>query len=123
MPKGFDKEVLRKRITETREDQGLSQAELAEKAGVTPAAISQIEKGHRVPTIPVLHRIANVLNVSIDYLTGKTNKSELEDLLQHEDFKTFFRGFESLNEDDKEFIKKNIEILKAKARGRKKWTQ
>lgn len=120
MPKGFKKEILRSRITETRESQGLSQAELAEKAGVTPAAISQIEKGHRTPTIPVLHRIANVLSVSIDYLMGKTNKSELEDMLQQDDFKTFFRGFESLSNADKEHISEYIEFLKSKARARRK---
>jgi transcriptional regulator with XRE-family HTH domain len=120
MPKAFDKEVLRERIAEIRESQGLKQSELAEKAGVTPAAISQIEKGHRVPTIPVLHRIASVLNVSLDYLVGKTGKSELEDLLQHEDFKIFYRGFESLGSEDKEIVKKHIEFLKSQYKGPKK---
>ena len=104
MPIEFDKTVLRKRITEIREKHGLSQAELAQEAGITPAAISQIEKGSRFPTIPVLHRIANVLGVSLDFLIGKTDKSEIEDMLQHDDFKTFFRGFESLDETDKEFL-------------------
>ena len=118
MPIEFDKTVLRKRITEIREKHGLSQAELAQEAGITPAAISQIEKGSRFPTIPVLHRIANVLGVSLDFLIGKTDKSEIEDMLQHDDFKTFFRGFESLNESDKEFIKKNIEFLRTRAKGR-----
>ena len=119
MPRDFDREILRKRITETRETQGMNQAELAEKAGVTPAAISQIEKGTRVPTIPVLQRIANVLGVSLDYLIGKTDSSELQDMLQHDDFVTFFRGFESLESGDKEIIKKHIEFLKSQYEGRK----
>lgn len=119
MPRAFDKEVLRKRITETRESHGMNQAELAEKAGVTPAAISQIEKGTRVPTIPVLHRIANVLGVSLDYLAGKTDTSELQDLLQHDDLVAFFRGFESLGSEDKNFIRKQIEFLKSQHGGRK----
>ena len=119
MPKAFDREVLRKRITETRKSHGMNQAELAEKAGVTPAAISQIEKGTRVPTIPVLHRIANVLGVSLDYLTGKTDTSELQDLLQHDDLVAFFRGFESLGSEDKEIIRKHIEFLKSQNKGRK----
>jgi len=119
MPKAFDREVLRKRITETRKSHGMNQAELAEKAGVTPAAISQIEKGTRVPTIPVLHRIANVLEVSLDYLTGKTDTSELQDLLQHDDLVAFFRGFESLGSEDKEIIRKHIEFLKSQNEGRK----
>jgi transcriptional regulator with XRE-family HTH domain len=120
MPRVFDREILRKRITETRENHGMNQAELAEKASVTPAAISQIEKGTRVPTIPVLHRIANVLGVSLDYLTGKTDTSELQDLLQHDDFVAFFRGFESLGSEDKEIIKKHIDFLKSQYEGRKR---
>lgn len=116
MPYRFDPEILRKRITKTRESKGMNQAELSAEAGITRAAISQIEKGHRVPTIPVLHRIAAVLEVSIDYLIGKTDKSELEDLLQHEDIKTFFRGFESLDPEDKDMIKRHIEFLKSKSK-------
>ncbi len=119
MPYGFDKEVLRRRITEARKSCELNQAELAQKTGVTPAAISQIEKGHRIPTIPVLHRIVNVLGVSLDYLIGKTDKPELQDLLQHEDFKTFYRGFESLAREDKEVINKHIEFLKSQHRRQK----
>lgn len=120
MLKGFDKELLRTRITQARDQQGMNQAELAEKAGVTPAAISQIEKGTRIPTIPVLHRIADVLGVSLDYLSGKTARSELQDLLQHEEVQAFYRGFESLHNNDKEIIKNHIEFLKSKYRSNKK---
>jgi transcriptional regulator with XRE-family HTH domain len=119
MPRVFDREVLRKRITDGRESQGMNQATLAEKAGVTPAAISQIEKGTRVPTIPVLHQIAHVLGVSLDYLTGKTDKSKIVDLLQHNDIITLFRGLESLEVEDKKMIKKQIEFLKSQRKGRK----
>jgi len=115
MRKEFD--VLRMRITETRENKGLNQAQLAEKAGITPAAVSQIEKGHRVPSLPVLHRIASVLEVSLDYLMGKTDKSEIEDLLQSKSIQTFYRGFASLKGEDQEVIKKHIEFLKAKNQG------
>ncbi len=115
----FDKEVLGKRITETRKNRQLNQAELALQAGVTPAAISQIEKGLRVPTTPVIHSIARVLGVSIDYLTGKTDKTELQDLLQDDQVKAFFRGFESLKDADKELIRKQIEFLKSSYRDKK----
>jgi len=114
MLKGFDKDILRNRIIETRERRGLNQAKLAEKTGITPAAISQIENGLRTPTIPVLQRIANVLEVSIDYLTGKTNEPELRDMLQHEDFKTFFRGYRSLTPEDQKTVSKLVDFLQHK---------
>jgi len=114
MAKGFDKEVLRSRITETRERKGMNQAKLAEKTGITPAAISQIEKGLRIPTIPVLQKIANVLGVSIDYLTGKTDEPELRDLLQYEEFKTFFRGYKKLAPEDQKTISELVDLLRKK---------
>jgi len=114
MMKEFDKELLRQRITRAREEKNLNQAQLAEKSGVTPAAISQIEKGSRTPTIPVLQRIASVLNVSIDYLLGKTDKSELDDLLHDQEVRTFFRGFQSLDPEDKETIEKMVDFFKSK---------
>jgi transcriptional regulator with XRE-family HTH domain len=119
MPNAFDKNILCKRITESRIKLKMNQAQLAEKANVTPAAISQIENGLRVPSMPVMHNIARVLGVSIDYLTGKTDKSELQDLLQDDDIKAFFRGFESLNDADKELIKKQIKFLKSNYQGKK----
>lgn len=119
MPRFKDSEILRKRITKAREDIGLNQAALAEKAGVTPAAISQIEKGTRVPSIPVLQSIANVLKVSLDYLIGKTDSSELQDLMQSSDFIAFYRAFESLGKDDKQVIEKHIQFLKSQHEGQK----
>lgn len=115
MTKAFDKEVLRKRISDRRKEMGLSQADLALKAKVTPAAISQIEKKEgRVPSIPVIHRIAQVLEVSIDYLAGKTESPEFEDMIHNDDTRAFFRGYQSLGEDDKEHIKDYLEFLKSK---------
>lgn len=49
----FAGETLRQVRTERR----LSQRELARRAGVTPATISDIERGRRQPTLPLLGRI------------------------------------------------------------------
>lgn len=114
--KDIDKNILAKRITEERKKNGLSQAKLAEDSGVTPGAISQIESGQRTPTIPVLSRIARVLGVSVDYLTGKSDKSELEDLLQQENVQTFFRGFQALDPKDKKIIMEQIEFMKSRSK-------
>jgi len=114
MTKGIDASVISKRITQIREERGMNQAGLAQKAGITPAAVSQIESGKRTPTTPVLHRIANVLEVSIDYLTGRTDEVKLEDLLQQDEVQQFYRGFQSLDPEDKKLIQQHIEFLKAK---------
>lgn len=58
------KEALRK----TREDKGLSQAQLAEKTGLQPSAISHFEAGRRAPSFDNLRVLADALQVSTDHL-------------------------------------------------------
>jgi len=116
MLKGFDKNILGKRITEERKRRGMKKYHLAEKTGISPSSISQIEHGLRNPTIPVLSRIAEAFSVSIDYLIGKSEKPELEDLLQQEEIQTFFRGFQALEPQDQEVIIKQIDFLRFRRR-------
>ncbi|WP_081963030.1 XRE family transcriptional regulator [Desulfosporosinus sp. HMP52] len=60
------------RIAQMREDLGLSQTELANKAGLKPPTISQYESGLRNPSYEALIKLSNALNVTTDYLiTGK----------------------------------------------------
>lgn len=50
------------RVRRRREERGISGADLARRIGVSPAYVSQIEKGLRVPDVPVAVRIARVLD-------------------------------------------------------------
>jgi transcriptional regulator with XRE-family HTH domain len=58
-------------IKKLREDQGLTQASLAKKAGVTEAYVSMIEAGARKnPSLPVLKKLARALGVPVTELIG-----------------------------------------------------
>lgn len=48
-------------IRQTRMDRGLSQTELAIRAGTTQTAISRLERGHRSPTVQTLRRLLLVM--------------------------------------------------------------
>src|SRR3954470_14868991 len=52
-----------KRIIALRISKAWTQSELARKAGVTRAAISQIEKGDRLPSMKTLKKIGNAFNI------------------------------------------------------------
>jgi DNA-binding XRE family transcriptional regulator len=52
-----------------REHRGLTQAELAEAAGISVPYLSQIERRRRRPSTAVLRRLAERLAVTIDDLT------------------------------------------------------
>lgn len=58
------------RIAQKRMELGLNQTELAQRAGLKPAAINQYESGERRPSYEALIKLAGALKVSTDYLIG-----------------------------------------------------
>ncbi|MDX8401073.1 MAG: XRE family transcriptional regulator [Mariprofundaceae bacterium] len=54
-----------KRIQRLREQQGLSQRALAEAAGISAAALSQLEAGQTSPSVATLEKLADGLGVSV----------------------------------------------------------
>lgn len=58
------------RLKELRKAKGLSQAELADRAGVSKQAISFYEKEKRHPKIETWQKLADYFNVSIPYVRG-----------------------------------------------------
>jgi transcriptional regulator with XRE-family HTH domain len=59
---------LGQRIKALRAERGLQQRQLAEKAGLTPSMLSQIESGRLTPSLPTLGRVAGALGVPIGSL-------------------------------------------------------
>lgn len=64
----IDYGAIGQRIRKYRLELGLSQEIISERADLTPAHFSHIERGNTKPSLPTLIRIANVLEVSIDDL-------------------------------------------------------
>ncbi len=56
---------LGRRVRELRVQQGLSQTELAQRAGMTQPAVARFEAGGTVPTLPVLERLARALGAKL----------------------------------------------------------
>ncbi|MBB5917709.1 ribosome-binding protein aMBF1 (putative translation factor) [Nocardia transvalensis] len=52
-------------VRERREHLGLTQAELADRAGLKQPAVARLEGGGTMPTIPMLERIAEALEVRL----------------------------------------------------------
>lgn len=62
------------RLRKLRNENRLTQQELADKLDVTQRTIAFYEKGDRHPDYNLLIRIADILGCSVDYLLGRTNK-------------------------------------------------
>lgn len=61
----MDNHEIGKNIVQLRKKHGLSQRELAERAGITHSAISSIENGKVSPSVSSLQKIVNVFSLSL----------------------------------------------------------
>ncbi len=57
-------------LREARKSTGMTQKEVAEKVGVARSTYALYETGERSPDVEVVKKLAEVLNVSGDYLIG-----------------------------------------------------
>jgi len=60
-----DRKLLGSGIRKYRDLAHLTQEKLAERVGINPVYMGQIERGFRVPTVDVLLRIARALKVNL----------------------------------------------------------
>lgn len=62
--------LLGERLKELREEQGLTQRQLAERLGLNSVTYLHYEKAQREPPLSVLADMAAFFEVSVDYLLG-----------------------------------------------------
>ena len=79
-----------------REYSEISQSEMAKKLGILQSSYSKYELGNRKPDYEILKQIANILNVSIDYLLENYNNDardvvDFNDFILHGDYTIFSR--------------------------------
>jgi transcriptional regulator with XRE-family HTH domain len=56
---------------ESQDKRGWSQTDLADKSDVSLVMIDKYERGEAIPSIDAAKKIANALEVSLDYLVGE----------------------------------------------------
>jgi transcriptional regulator with XRE-family HTH domain len=65
------------RIAYLRDRRGWTQEELSQALGISRASLSHYEKNRREPDSETLTKFADVFNVSLDYLVGRTDNPNL----------------------------------------------
>lgn len=88
-----------------RTAKGISQQQLSNVIGVTQQSINKYENHSVEPDIATLIKIADFFETTIDYLVGRTEKSEKSpDAITREE-KTMIYNFRKLNTDEKQIIR------------------
>lgn len=63
--------IFQTRLLELRKSEHLTQKEMANKLGITQPSYIRYENGTSEPTLETLARIADIFDVSVDYLLGR----------------------------------------------------
>ena len=96
---------LSERLKELRKQAGLTQVELAGKLGIVQSSYADWERGKKKPTQANLVKIAQILNVSVDYLVG--NSEEKTDELDNIEL-LFRMNSKGLTKEEKAVFKKEL---------------
>ena len=86
------------RLRQLRLDKHMTQAQVAERIGVTASMVSSYETDIRLPSFEVMIRIADLFGVTVDYLLCREDKR--------------FLDISSLSDEEAAVICSMIEILK-----------
>jgi len=101
------------RLRAIRKLRKLSQTDLAQRSGLTPAAVSQLESGERSPAFKTLSKLAEALETSVGYLLGEQG-AELPP-----EFRAFFADLEQLGPSDIEKVFDYTAYLRAQSSKRR----
>ena len=66
-------EIFQKRLREERKILGLTQRELAKRLAITQPSYIRYENGSSEPSLECLVKLADLFDVSVDYLLGRTD--------------------------------------------------
>jgi len=90
------------RIKDLREDNDITQKDLAERLNIAKSTLSGYENGTSEPSFQILFKIADIFHVSLDYILGRTNDKSNDNFLKN------------LTEEEITELKKYKELLEIK---------
>ena len=95
---------IAQKIKAARKRKKLSQGEFAEIIGISATHVSRLETGRFQPSIDVLKKMSDALEVSADYLLSNSEDDPKEIRIENEALAEKFRLLNSLDEKDREVI-------------------
>ena len=70
--------ILSSRLKQCRKEKGLTQGQVASYCDITEKAYQNYELMTREPKLEIIIRIADLFDVSVDYLVGRTDQRKLK---------------------------------------------
>ncbi|WP_036085068.1 helix-turn-helix domain-containing protein [Leptospira noguchii] len=99
------------RIKKLRQERNWTQEELASRLGVQQKQVSAYERGVNFPSTEVLIKLAEVFDVSLDYLAfdkaANTSKVDVKD----RELLRYFEAIDQMEEKEKQTVKEILNLI------------
>jgi len=108
------KKILGERLKIAREKKGLKQNRVAQSLGIHNSTLAKYESGDREVDIDTLKKLAELYDVTVDWLSGRTNDPSPSDKKEKPEERkdtitnVFFREWDKADEEKK---KRTLEFL------------
>lgn len=106
------------RIKQLREENNWTQLELSKKMNCAMSSIAMYESETRKPSMEVLLKLSEIFDCSIDYILGKSDIRNPEELNKVQFANTGGIDTSGLDEEDLEELQRQIDYIK-KMKGKK----
>ena len=98
-------------LQKLRKEKKLTQKQLAEKLNVTTVTIQNYENNRRIPNIQTLEKLANIFNVQIDYIMGKSKIKTFDMQIVNDDLKQINKLCENSNTEVSKIIRNIVDKM------------
>lgn len=103
--------TLGRRIRELRQRQGWTQVQLGERVEVHPKQISAYERDLTIPKTPMLIRLAEQFDVTLDYLAAASPMGKLKEKVRDRELLERCMVIDELPEADKDLAKTMLDLV------------
>ena len=87
-------------LKKIRQDNNLTQEELAKKIDTSRSNIANYENDKNMPSVEILDKLSKLFNCSTDYLLGKSDVRNLEDKIKQEFEFAYHKEMEGLSDEE-----------------------
>ena len=102
------------RLKDLRNQKGLSQKEVAEYLGISQPAYANYERQAREADYDTLKKLSDYFNVSVDYLLGRTEQKQNDDITFDDFTYAMYNESKELTEDQKDILISMAKTLKGR---------
>ncbi len=105
-------------LKKIRQDNNMTQDELAKRIDTSRSNIANYENGKNMPSVDILEKIAKLFDCTIDYLLGKSDIHNPEEIQKVQFANAGGLDTKGLDEEDLEELQRQINYIK-KMKGKK----